>query len=100
MVHDLCMWGNSYTLKVKHAGGPVQLWRLPPQHVGPKSRLAMRADSYQWRGATGARDFDAAEVMHVRNWNPDDPRVGVSPLGSLRRTFAEDVASGRYREHF
>jgi HK97 family phage portal protein len=81
-------------------GGPVELWRLPPQHVTVGGRLRMRADSYTWQGNSGREEFAAGDVMHIRNWNPSDPRVGLSPLESLRRILAEDAAAGEYREYF
>jgi HK97 family phage portal protein len=101
LVHDLCIFGNSYTLKVKQDGaGPTELLRLPPHQVRPLGKLMLRADAYEWRGLTGAREFSANDVVHVKTYNPTDPRVGLPPLEALRRILAEDAASGEYREHF
>jgi HK97 family phage portal protein len=100
VVHDLCVFGNSYTLKRRENGGPVELWRLPPQQVSVNGPLRMRADSYTWRGNAGEQTFAAGDVMHVKTWNPSDPRVGLSPLESLRRILAEEAAADEYREFF
>jgi HK97 family phage portal protein len=99
-VHDLCIFGNCYWLKRKENGGTIELWRLPPSQVTPAGPLRMRADVYEWRGNSGRQDFPAADVVHLKTYNPVDPRVGLSPLESLRRILAEDEASGRYREAF
>jgi HK97 family phage portal protein len=100
LLSDYLIFGNSYTLKVKPSGAPTQLWRLPPQQVKPLGEYMLRADSYEWRGLTGAREFAAQDVIHLKSYNPTDPRVGLPPLEALRRILAEDAASGEYREYF
>jgi hypothetical protein len=37
-------------------------------------------------------DFDQSQVLHWRGENPDDPRVGLSHLETLRYLIAEDAA--------
>jgi phage portal protein BeeE len=100
LLSDYLIFGNSYTLKVKPSGAPTELWRLPPQQVKPLGEYMLRADEYEWRGLTGARTFAAADVIHLKSYNPTDPRVGLPPLEALRRILAEDAASGAYREYF
>jgi HK97 family phage portal protein len=99
-VHDLCVWGNAYWLKRRESGGPIELWRLPPQQVTPGGALRMRADVFVWPGNSGRKEFPRDDVVHLKTYNPSDARVGLSPLESLRRILAEDMASGEYREHF
>jgi phage portal protein BeeE len=44
--------------------------------------------------------FVAADVMHIKYYNPPDPRLGLSPLESSRRILAEEAAEDEYREFF
>lgn len=100
-VHDLCVFDNAYWAKVKaQSSGAVATVPLLPQNVEPLGGGLLDPDAYRLHGARGYRDLSPDEVVHVHGYNPEDRRYGVSPMETLRRVIAEDVASGRYREKF
>jgi HK97 family phage portal protein len=97
LVTDLGTFGNSYLAKVQPAEGPVALFRLPASRTVPTGDNPFYATGYRFTGNRGFTDLDADRVVHFRLPNPEDPRVGLSPLESLRRTLAEADAADQYR---
>jgi HK97 family phage portal protein len=97
LITDLGIFGNSYLAKVKSANGQVALFRLPASRVQPMGDSPFFAQSYRFTGNRGFNDLAADRVVHFRLPNPEDPRVGLSPLESLRRTLAEADAADEYR---
>jgi HK97 family phage portal protein len=62
-----------------------------------------RLDSGDYEVVTGGferRRIAAADMVHVRLFNPADPMFGSSPLDSLRDVLAEDKASAKDRTRF
>jgi hypothetical protein len=45
-----------------------------------------------WRPDGSFEEFDPGQVLHWHGENPEDPRVGVSRLDTLRSVIAEDAA--------
>lgn len=99
LVSDLAIYDNAFWLKVKRPGG-VDVYRIPPEKVYPGGENWLFADSWIVRGAAGEKTYSPEEIVHFNAYNPEDPRVGVSPLESLRRILAEEEAAGQYREGF
>jgi HK97 family phage portal protein len=100
LVIDLGVWGNHYALKVKDPdSGLLKLFRIPPQNVGVKGDW-LEAATYVIRLGGQETTVAADAVFHLAEYNPDDTRIGASPLESLRRILAEDIAAGEYRESF
>jgi HK97 family phage portal protein len=97
LVTDLAVFGNAYWAKVKPADGPVALFRLPASRTVPTGDNPFYATGYRFTGNRGQTDLAADRVVHFRLPNPEDPRVGLSPLESLRRTLAEADAADEYR---
>jgi HK97 family phage portal protein len=98
-VHDLCVYDNAYWAKIA-VDTALATVPLMPQHTQPVGGSWFHPDAYRLHGGRGHRDLDPSQVVHVHGYNPDDRRHGVSPMETLRRIIAEDVASGRYREKF
>jgi HK97 family phage portal protein len=99
LVHDVAIFGNAYWAKVK-ADGRVGLVRLPAARVRPLGDNPFKATEYELTGNAGRTTLPAEQIVHFRLHNPDDPRVGVSPLESLRQVLAESMAADTYREQF
>jgi HK97 family phage portal protein len=101
LVHDLNIYGNAYWLKLKPRRGSSNLMalvRIPPAKIVPVGDNWIYPDAYEVRGGSGTTKFSPDQVVHFRFYNPDDDRVGVSPLESLRRILSEESAAGSHRE--
>ena len=98
LVQDLAIYDNAYLLKVARTDGGVGLVRLPPLKVEVLADSWLQPDGYRLTGNRGHVDYPADAVIHFRGYNPTDPRVGSSPLESLRRILAEEAGAAEYRE--
>lgn len=95
MVHDLCIYGNSFWAKIPAAdGAPLWLVRLQPEQVTLEGN-AWKAGSYIYKPLTGGDPVTLGDdqVLHLKTYNPTDPRVGLSPLETLRDVLAADKAA-------
>lgn len=100
LMTDRDIFGEHFALKVRDDAGDLKLWRIPPQNVTIGSGSWLRVDSYVVTSTKGKREVPAEAMFHLKRHNPDDPRVGLSPLEALRRILNEDEQAGRYRENF
>lgn len=102
LVADLCVFGNAYWLKAESKNGMERaIVPLRPQWVSPRGGGAIQASSYRVSTPGGLpTDFPAEQVLHFRRFNPDDPRIGVSPLEPLRLILAEEREAGADRVGF
>jgi len=95
LMQDMGIYFNAYWLKVRvDDGDRIGLVRLPPEQVSVSGVLS--TTGYVWR-PDGAREQRFAPDQIVRFSGYEN---GVSPLETLRRTLAEEIAAGEYREHF
>lgn len=89
LVHD-----NAYALKLARNGGPRTLIQVPPPAVAVNGTGQFTVESYSIYRADGTSfDVDPADVMHWHGYNPQDARLGLSKLETLRMILAEDAAS-------
>lgn len=101
LVADLCIFGNAYWAKVTPPAGigPRSIVPLPAARVTPRGGSIVAADTYTLAIDGGApRTFMSEEIVHFRRYNPDDSRVGVSPLEPLRKVLVSEAAAQRYVE--
>jgi HK97 family phage portal protein len=49
------------------------------------------------RYVSGGQGFDPVDVIHVKFFNPLNPKRGLSPLTSMRDIIIEDIAASRHR---
>jgi HK97 family phage portal protein len=88
--------GNAYWLVVRDRGGqPRELWWAPQWSIEPQGDEQTLVTSYRYRTGTRTIDIDPADVVHFRfGLDPDDGRLGYSPLKSvLREVFTDDEAA-------
>lgn len=94
------IYGEAIWLKVRDGRGRVrELW---PMH--PTNTITVRdPDDGRWKYVftTGARNapllppFDEDDVVHFRDYNPDNLERGLSPLEPLRETLLNEDAARR-----
>lgn len=100
-VHDLCVFDDAYWVKVRaQSSDALATVPLLPQSIEVRGGSLLDPDTYRLHGPRGWRDLEPDQVVHVHGYNPTDRRQGVSPMETLRRIIAEDLAAGRYREKF
>lgn len=101
LVQDRGIYGHSYFAKVTAPGDrePSALVRLMPWRMVPVGSLT-KVNFYRYVGTAGFIDLPPEQVVVFRYYNPTDGRVGISPLETLRRVLAEDMAASDYRERF
>lgn len=98
LVHDLGIYDNAYLLKTRgERGVPAALVRIPPPSMWPVGDDWLAARQWEIRGPRGTLPVQATDVIHFRGYNPIDPRMGSSPVESLRQVLAEEWAAAQYR---
>jgi HK97 family phage portal protein len=100
LVKDLAIYDAAYFVKVRGEAGRVALVRLPPQQVEIIGTNWLRPEAYRLHGAASYAEFPAEAVIDIHGYNPSDPRIGLSPIETLRRLLAEQEAAGEYRQNF
>lgn len=99
-VADLCVFGNAYWRKMTNGGERI-IVPLRPQSITLIGGNIIEATTYRVAtGASGWVDLPAEEVVHFRRHNPDDARVGVSPLEPLRYIIQEEREASYERVNF
>lgn len=93
-------FGNAFILKIRNRNGRVvQLWWAPRQMMRPRYPLDGSKYIEHWEYRVGSQTFEVPvdDVMHIRfGLDPRDPRMGLSPLGSLLREVAIDEQASNF----
>ncbi|GAB2959067.1 phage portal protein [Hymenobacter coalescens] len=100
--------GNAYVYGVRpslgsKAGRKAELWALPAPLVEIEGGGWMQevAGYKVPNGQGGYTRFEAADVLHLRYWNPDDSKYGLSPVaaGIDTITAAKAGLTSRVRQY-
>lgn len=100
-VVDLGVFGNAYWAVLP--GGEDFAYDgwvivpLPPRDVVPHGGTLLEASEYELTIQGKKRVFPAENILHFRRYNPEDRRIGVSPLEPLRQVLLEEKEASRYR---
>jgi HK97 family phage portal protein len=90
---DFLLFDNAYALLTEAPGGQLSLNRMPAHLIEIRGASMFNAEGYRFHLRDGTyADFDPAQVLHWCGENPNDPRMGVSRLDTLRAVIAEDAA--------
>lgn len=90
---DFLIYNNAYSLMLPAPGNQLHLEHLPAGSIEVRGSSIFRAEAYRyWRIDGTWIDFTPDQILHWRGENPHDPRVGFSPLETLRSVIAEDAA--------
>ena len=95
-VLDYYVDGNGYWIKVRDAAGAVvELWWTPSWLMAPKGSDDAFITHYEYTPGSEPLEVAAGDVVHFRfGADPDNPRMGRSPLKSvLREVFTDDEAA-------
>lgn len=97
-IADFLLYDNAYAVKFNNVGGTRTLVRVPPHMVGLVSSSKFSIEGYRVHREDGSTYpetgvLDPDDVIHWAGYNPDDPRVGLSQLETLRETLSEDAAA-------
>lgn len=99
LIEDLGVFDNWLALKLKASSSDQRaLLRIPPQYVTPIGDNWLFPEAYRISAFGRTLEREASEFLHLRGYNPVDPRWGLSPIETLRRLLSEDSAAGEYRE--
>jgi HK97 family phage portal protein len=96
LVRDHLVYGNAFALKSRlNPDAPLVLSQLPPFRISVIGPSYFTVDAYRVYRVDGTHfDVPPEDILH---WpgatNPQDPRIGLSPLETLREVLAEDSAS-------
>lgn len=96
-VQELCIYDTAYWIKGRVDGQP-SLMPMPRRFIDPVGDNPLYVEQYKITGNKGERYIDADQVVHFHGYNPEDLRVGVSPIETLRQVLAEEYAASQYRE--
>lgn len=97
-IHELCIFDTAYWLKTISPDGRPGVLPVPARFITPQGENFFAPEKYRIIGSRGFKDFNPDQIVHFHGYNPDDPRIGCSPIETLRQVLAEDYASARYRE--
>ena len=99
LVSDMGIYDDAYWVKLRNDDGrPIGLRRIQPWRMEALGADWTDPEKYRIHGALGYLDVDRENVVHFRGYNPDDSRVGCSPLEALRQVLAEEHAASTWRE--
>jgi len=99
LVADRAIYDDAYWLKVAadDDGPPIALRRIPPWRMEARGPDWTDAEGYRLHGTSGYVDLSPEQVVHFRGYNPDDGRIGCSPIEALRQVLAEEYAATQWR---
>lgn len=97
-IHEICLYDTAYWLKTIGPDGRPGVLPVPSRFINPQGENFFFPESYRVTGSRGYKDFPPDQIVHFHGYNPDDPRIGASPIETLRQVLAEDYAASRYRE--
>ncbi len=92
-VQDKLVFDNAYSLKFR-AGDRVILKHIPAHRIQILGQSLFDPDGYRVHRLDGSwvDILDPTDMVHWRGYNPNDPRLGLSPLETLRDVVAEEAA--------
>lgn len=104
LVADLALYDKAYWY-VTHSTRMESSWeitRIPPTWViglDPDGLYGLKEFIIQ--PTTGQSSMQtripASKIIYFHGWNPDDPKLGDSPVVALRETLAEQMAAQEFR---
>jgi HK97 family phage portal protein len=92
LLKDFLINDDAYALLVP-AGRQITVTWLPTERMEVGGESLFDAEWYVFTRRDGTRvRFETGNILHWYGENPQDPRIGLSKLETLRNVVAEDVA--------
>ena len=100
LVSDVGIYDQAYWVKARDRGTGEVLGvvPVPVARVAPLGDGWISPDGYRVTGARGQVEIPADDVVHFHGYNPDDLRVGLSPLEALRSVLQEEFQASLHRQ--
>lgn len=99
LVKDLAIYDAAYRIKVRsETNGRIALVRVPTPMVSHTGKNWLEPEGFKITGSRGTVEYSREEVVYLHGYNPADPRIGLSPLETLRQMLAEQMAAAEHRE--
>lgn len=97
-VADWLLYDNAYAIKFTGPGSRRTLVRVPPHMVNIVCTSSFAVDGYRVMREDGSYYPENGmlapkDVVHWVGYDPNDPRVGLSQLETLREILAEEAAA-------
>ena len=97
-VCDWLIYDNAYAVKFQGPNNTRTLVRVPPHRMGMVSRSYFTIEGYKVHRDDGSTYPETGmltpeSVIHWVGYDPDDPRVGLSKLETLREILSEEAAA-------
>lgn len=98
LIADFLLYDNAYAVKFNNANRTRSLVRVPPHMVGLVSSSKFTIEGYRVHREDGSTYPETGmiapeDIIHWSGYNPDDPRVGLSQLETLREVLSEEAAA-------
>lgn len=99
---DFLLYDRFALVKIKSqdSGNPAALVRVPAVWWTPFGHNYWRPTSLRIIGNRGWDDYPIEDTVYVHGYDPTDPRIGVSPLETLRSMLEEEFAGSQWRKRF
>ena len=79
---------------------PFQLVRIPAVWYTPFGQNYWHPTSIRVIGNRGFGDFPIEQCVYIHGYDPVDPRIGVSPMETMRTVLEEEHQSQKWRRRF
>jgi HK97 family phage portal protein len=96
-VSDKAIFDVAFWTKTKVDAKTWFVRRIPVRRVQPYGGSWLDADRYRIIGQTGEMIVPAENMVIFNGYDPDDDRVGCSPLETIRLILAEEYQAASYR---
>lgn len=98
LIADFLLYDNAYAVKFNNANRTRSLVRVPPHMIGLVSSSKFTIEGYRVHREDGSTYPETGmiapeDIIHWSGYNPDDPRVGLSQLETLREILSEEAAA-------
>lgn len=101
---DFLIYDRSCIAKIRKGGDPngepIALVRIPPVWFTPFGHNYWWPESIRLVGNRAQLDFRMEDVIYIHGYDPIDPRMGVSPMQTLKGILEEEAAAAAWRQRF